>query len=85
MHFYRTDSEYRGESASIDTSACPVYLMTGEYDYSCTPQSTRETAERIPGAEAIIMERLGHFPMCEEPERFAAYLLPVLEGVAARG
>jgi len=80
MHFYRTDSEYRG--AITDTAGCPVYLMTGEYDYSCTPELTRESAARIPGAEAIIMEGLGHFPMSENPERFRDYLLPVLERIA---
>lgn len=81
MHFYRTDSEYRG--ADADTHGCLVYLMTGEYDYSCTPQLTRESAARIPGAEAIIMQGLGHFPMSEHPARFREYLLPVLERITA--
>lgn len=80
MHFYRTDSEYRG--GTPDTHGCPVYLMTGEYDYSCTPQLTRESAARIPGAEAIIMAGLGHFPMSENPVRFREYLLPVLDRIA---
>ncbi|MCP5155244.1 MAG: alpha/beta hydrolase [Ectothiorhodospiraceae bacterium] len=83
MHFYRTDSEYSERSHQIDTSRCPVVLMTGEYDYSCTPEDTRATAARIPGAEAIVMEGLGHFPMSENPERFASYLLPVLERLRA--
>lgn len=51
--------------------------MTGEYGYSCTPEPTRETAARIPGAEAIIMDGIGHFPMSGNPERFAAFILPV--------
>jgi len=82
MHFYRTDSEYRAERA--DTHGCPVYLMTGEYDYSCTPQLTRESAARIPAAEAIIMQGLGHFPMSENPGRFRDYLLPVLARIEER-
>ena len=82
MHFYRTDSEYRRASPGIDTADCPVFLMTGEYDYSCTPELTRETAARIAGAEAIIMDGIGHFPMSENPERFAAFLLPVLDRVS---
>ncbi len=76
MHFYRTDSEYRGGDARHP--GCPVVLMTGEYDYSCTPELTRESAARIPGAEVVIMEGLGHFPMSENPTRFREYLLPVL-------
>jgi hypothetical protein len=30
------------------------------------------------------MERLGHFPMSENPEQFRRYLLPVLERIRAR-
>ena len=56
---------------------------TGEYDYSCIPELTRETAARIPGAEAIIMDGIGHFPMSENPDRFSRYLLPVLERIAS--
>ncbi len=82
MHFFRTDSEYRSRSGEIDTARCPVVLMTGEYDYSCTPENTRETAARIPGAKAIIMADMGHFPMSENPERFREYLLPVLDELA---
>lgn len=55
----------------------------GEYDNSCTPEASRETAARIPGAELTIMAGLGHFPMSEDPERFRGYLLPVLERIAA--
>ena len=82
MYFYRTDSEYRCTSPRIDTARCPVYLMTGEYDYSCTPELTRETAARIPGAEVIVMDGIGHFPMSENPDRFATFLLPVLNRIA---
>ncbi|MBT7613535.1 MAG: alpha/beta hydrolase [Rhodospirillaceae bacterium] len=81
MHFYRTDSDYETDSSEIDTARCPVYLMTGEYDYSCTPDDTIRTAERIPGAEAIIMKEIGHFPMAENPDRFREYLLPVLSQI----
>ena len=93
MHFYRTDSEYRPQQRSNSSNdkadsrpgRCPVYLMTGEYDYSCTPELTRESAARIPGAQAIIMQGLGHFPMSENPPRFRDYLLPVLQKIAAAG
>jgi pimeloyl-ACP methyl ester carboxylesterase len=34
--------------------------------------------EQIPGAEVTVMERLGHFPMSENPEQFRRYILPVL-------
>jgi pimeloyl-ACP methyl ester carboxylesterase len=44
---------------------------------------TAETGKRIKGSETIIMEDIGHFPMCENPETFKRYLMPVLEKVAA--
>jgi len=81
LHFYRVDSDYRDRVGDIDTQTCPVYLLTGEYDFSCTPEDTLRTAARIDGAEATIMEGLGHFPMCEDPVRFRRYIVPVLEKI----
>ena len=68
----------------IDTGKCPVIMLTGEYDYSCTPEISRATAEKIPGAEFQVMQGLGHFPMAENPGRFLHYLRPVLERLKAR-
>ncbi len=34
-----------------------------------------------PARSATIMKGLGHFPMSEDPEKFVAYLLPVLESI----
>ena len=84
LHFYRADSDYRDRVAAIDPARCPVYLLTGEYDFSCTPEDTLRTAAKI-GVEAVIMEELGHFPMSENPARFRAHLMPVLERIAAAG
>jgi len=83
LHFYRSDSDYREQSSEIDTESCPLYLLTGEYDFSCTTEDTLQTGGRIPGAEVTIMEQLGHFPMSENPELFRTYILPVLEKIAA--
>jgi pimeloyl-ACP methyl ester carboxylesterase len=78
LHFYRVDGDLRGRVESIDTGICPLYLLTGEYDFSCTPEDTRRTAASIPGARVIVMEQLGHFPMSENPEQFRRYIAPVL-------
>ncbi len=59
--------------------------MTGEYDYSCTPADAERTAAAIPGAEAMTMADLGHFPMSEDPARFREYILPVLDRIATAG
>ena len=85
LYFYRQDSDFRDRTHLIDTEKCPLYLMTGEYDYSCTPEDTRRTAAAIPGAKATIMEELGHFPMSENPEKFRSYLMPVLDEIRGAG
>ena len=78
--FYRAD-DFRGRLAGIDTGRCPLYLLTGEYDFSCTPDDTRRTAAKIKGARVTIMKEIGHFPMSEHPAQFRRYLLPVLEEI----
>ena len=85
LNFYTLEGDVRERLGAIDTATCPVWLLTGEYDYSATPEATRATAANIPGAQVIIMERLGHFPMSEDPERFLGYLRMVLNkfGVGA--
>ena len=83
LHFYREDSDYRDRSPKINTRLCPLYLLTGEYDFSCTPEDTKRTARSIPGSEVTIMESLGHFPMSENPPLFRRYLVPVLQKILA--
>lgn len=82
IQFYSRDWDARDRVADIDTSACPVHLLTGEYDFSCTPEASARTADKIPGATFTMMEGLGHFPMAEDPEQFKYYLLPVLDSIA---
>jgi pimeloyl-ACP methyl ester carboxylesterase len=60
------------------------YLLTGEYDFSCTPTDTARTADQIPGVKVTTMQGLGHFPMSENPDRFRRYILPVLDEIRTR-
>ena len=82
LYFYRVDGDLREKVKSIDTSVCPLYLLTGEYDFSCTAEDTLRTAAQIPGAQVQVMKELGHFPMSENPAKFREYILPVLEKIA---
>jgi pimeloyl-ACP methyl ester carboxylesterase len=82
LGFYRF-GDARDEVSAIDTAQCPVYLLTGEYDYSCTPALTQQVQRAVAGSHLTIMEGLGHFPMSEDYGRFREYLLPVLAAVAA--
>jgi pimeloyl-ACP methyl ester carboxylesterase len=83
LHFYSIDGDVSHSLAEIDTSKCPVYMLTGEYDYSCTPEASEATAAKIAGAKLTVMKGLGHFPMSEDPALFRSYLYPVQEEIAA--
>jgi pimeloyl-ACP methyl ester carboxylesterase len=62
----------------IDTNRCRLFMLTGEYDYSCTTEMSEATAAKIPGARFQAMPGIGHFPFAENPRLFAEYLVPVL-------
>lgn len=85
--FYGDIAFYSGEwDAServglIDTSRCPLFMLTGEYDYSCTTEMSAATAAKISGAVFRVMPGIGHFPFAENPRLFAEYLLPILHGL----
>lgn len=81
LYFYRVDGDLRGRTDAIDTQTCPLYLLTGEYDFSCMPEDTLRTANGIKGAQVTIMEQLGHFPMSENPTQFRRYIAPVLNDI----
>jgi pimeloyl-ACP methyl ester carboxylesterase len=84
LYFYGIDGDVRGDLGRIDTALCPLYLLTGEYDYSCTPEDTLAVARAVPGAQVTIMKELGHFPMSENPALFISHLKPVLAEIADR-
>ena len=81
LYFYWHDGDFDARSSLIDTKKCPVYLLSGEYDSSCTPERTEATSARIKGSRATVMEGIGHFPMSEHPELFRSYLIPLLEEI----
>jgi pimeloyl-ACP methyl ester carboxylesterase len=74
-HFYSRDLP--GYAAELGPAACPLYVFSGEYDYSATTEMSRAAAERL-GGELVVMAGKGHFPMSEDPESFAEHFRPVL-------
>ena len=81
LFFYQIEGDVRDKIKDIDTGKCPLYMLTGEYDYSASPADSEAAAALIPGAKLTIMKGLGHFPMSENPEGFREYLLPVLKEI----
>lgn len=86
LKFYFRGWDGRGRLESIDTSRCPVYMLTGEYDYSCSPETSAGAAAKIPGAQFEKMDCMGHFPMIEDPKGFLVYLNRALDFIeSSRG
>ena len=82
VYFYSLDWDAREDIKRIDTNRCKVALLTGEYDYSCTPAMSEAVAASIPGSRLTIMKGMGHFPMIENYRDFRPYLLAALDHVA---
>ena len=81
LQFYFRGWDGRGRIETIDTQFCPVYMLTGEYDYSCTTEASKATADKIPGARFEAMPGLGHFPLTEDPNKILPYLLRALDHI----
>lgn len=69
LQFYFKGWDGRNRVNTIDAAFCPVYMLTAEYDYSCTTEASEATAKKIPGAKFEAMNRLGHFPLTEVSNR----------------
>jgi len=81
LDFYFGGFDARDRVGQIDVKKCPIYFLTGEYDWSTTPAMSEATAKKIKGANFKSMEGLGHFPATENPARFVPYLLEAVEWI----
>jgi pimeloyl-ACP methyl ester carboxylesterase len=81
--FYSGDWDARQRVGRIDTTRCRLFMLTGEYDYSCTVEMSQATAAKIPGVRFQAMQGIGHFPFAENPRLFAEYLLQILNELKA--
>ena len=82
LFYYYYDHNMSDEEASkIDTKKCMLYLLTGEYDPNTSPKETQALADLVTGAKFWPMEKLGHFPVTEDYNKFREYLLPILDEI----
>jgi 3-oxoadipate enol-lactonase len=49
---------------------CPVLVLSGEHDKTCTPEQGADMARRL-GTDLHVMPGVGHLPMVEAPEDLA--------------
>lgn len=82
IRYYFDNGDLRnGAADDLAESPCPLYLLSGEYDPSATPEMGREVATLANAVHFEVMEGMGHFPMSENPALFREYLLPVLDQI----
>ena len=81
-HSYRKTLEAsvaQDRDAPIEKIRVPTLVVAGDEDKVYPLQLARELAQRIPGAELVIMKGAGHLPNIERPERFNEILLDFLK------
>lgn len=74
LGFYSLEFDGARTAPRVDAQALPVVLLCGHYDYSATPEDGARLAALMPGAQCVTLPDLGHFPMTEHPDLFAAPL-----------
>jgi 3-oxoadipate enol-lactonase len=65
-------------AAPLEKLRVPTLVITGDEDRVYPLELTQRMAQRIPGAELVVLEGCGHLSNMEQPERFNAALLDFL-------
>ena len=84
LDFYSNEFDGEAVGKRLARTGVPVFLLTGSYDYSATPDNTRKLAALIPQAEFVEMADLGHFPMSENPDGFRRHWVQALAQARAK-
>lgn len=84
LDYYLGEHDLTHTAGQIDTSKTQVHVISGEYDWSATPERSKALADAIPGATYTLMKGMGHFPMSEDPDGFKKYLKPLLADIQSR-
>jgi pimeloyl-ACP methyl ester carboxylesterase len=72
--------EERRYTGAIETHPSPIGLVWGELDPIAVHAMTARFLEARPGTPLTTLDGVGHYPMLEAPDRFAAAVLDVLDG-----
>ena len=57
----------------------PTLLVAGSDDRTAPPKVMEKMAQKIPGAEYVVLEGCGHLGPMDQPDAFNAALLGFLE------
>lgn len=67
--------------AQLSSIKVPVAVADGEHDEIIRAEHTRKMAADIPGAELVIMDKVSHFALLQDPPGFNAHLLQFVLGI----
>ena len=70
------------QRAALPTINVPTLCMAGEHDRTAAPTVVQRMADKIPNAQYQCLSGVGHLLTFEQPERFAAALLPFLRSIS---
>lgn len=73
-------AEERRYTGAIETHPSPLAIVWGELDPIAVHAMTDRLLEARPDATRATLEGVGHYPMVEAPDRFAAAVLASLDG-----
>jgi pimeloyl-ACP methyl ester carboxylesterase len=87
LHTLRSVVDQSGQRVSATNrlylaSRVPTMIVWGDSDHIIPVQQGYEAHEMIPGSRLEIFEGAGHFPHCEEPERFVKVLTDFMNTTA---
>ncbi len=84
LYLWGADNSDINGSKRIDPTKVPIFMYSGEYDFTCPPELVEESAKAIgPEVHSEMLENLGHFPMCENYSRFRPTLLKTLNQIVS--
>ena len=69
------DLLFAGRAEGLEQIDCPVTIAWGTRDRVLLPRQARYFKSRIPHARMVVLERLGHTPMADDPPRMAELIL----------
>ena len=69
------------QRAALPTIYVPTLCIAGEHDRTAAPTVVQRMADKIPNAQYQCLSGVGHLLTFEQPERFAAALLPFLRSI----
>ena len=81
LHLWGIENADESRITKIDGSKIPIYMYSGEFDFTCPPDHVEKSARAIRNVNYEMLEGLGHFPMSENYERFRPTLVRTLDDI----